>query len=360
MNHFAPSHGGNVSGEARRLGVKEDQLLDASASLIPFSLPQSLNRQFIKILSSNSIHRYPDPNHYELKKAIGNSHGIDPSMIIPGNGAAELFTWAAKDASKTGLNGLLSPCFADYERALKCWNGTYTHLPIPLSWHSRYPQPFPLKPQTDVIWINNPHNPTGQLWSHESLAKLLNNHSLVICDEAFLPLVPNGEDQSLLPLTVKHSNLIVIRSLTKLFGIPGLRLGYAVSNAHRLTNWSQWRDPWPMNAIAIAAGTMLMSDSSLLSNWIHKIQHWVKEEGEWLYKELNNIPGITPHLSSTNFLLISAKFSLIPIKELLAKERILLRDCRSFKGLGENWLRIGLQKRKENRKIIAALTRLLN
>ena len=119
-------------------------------------------------------------------------------MVLPGNGASELFTWAARDASLNGISSLPTPGFGDYQRALKCWSASYIHNPIPLSWTNSNPQSFPIKPKTHVLWITNPHNPTGQLWSRSSIEKLLTNYKLVICDEAFFSLTPGGEDQSII------------------------------------------------------------------------------------------------------------------------------------------------------------------
>ena len=185
---------------------------------------------------------------------------------------------------------------------------------------------------------------------------LLERYSLVICDEAFLPLVPNGEQQSLIPLVAEHSNLVVIRSLTKLYGIAGLRLGYAVAQPQRLQRWAQWRDPWPVNGIALAVGERLLASPRRYRRWSACVQRWVAIEGAWMQQQLSQLPGIAPMPSAANYLLIRANRSLVPLREALERNhRILLRDCRSFEGLGETWLRIGLQSRRNNRRIVTAL-----
>ena len=332
-----PTHGGNISEEARRLRVKENQILDASASLVPFLPPKSLHRTLQKALANNSLRNYPDCTYQSLKEAIATWHGIDSTMVLPGNGASELLTWSARDASEKGTSALAAPSFNDYARALHCWNGKFIYMKLPLYWTSEKPQKFPLIPKTNVVWVTNPHNPTGQLWSRESIEPLLKNHSLVISDEAFLSLVPNGESQSLIPLIRNHSNLIVIRSLTKLFAIAGLRLGYAISSANRLEKWEHLRDPWPLNSLAVSAGLMLMNDQFTYHRWTNKVHSWLSEEGPWLHKQLQKLPGIKAYPSAANFQLIEGNNSLMQLRESLARKKILLRDCRSFKGLGENW-----------------------
>ena len=299
---------------------------------------------------------YPDRHQRRLRASIAALHGLDWQAVLPGNGAAELFTWAARDAASAGLNRLPAPGFADYSRALRCWNGRIAESALPLAWSEAFPQPYADCGVGDVVWICNPHNPTSQLWSRASLETLLSQFALVICDEAFLPLVPDGEQQSLIPLVPHHPNLVVIRSLTKLYGIAGLRLGYAVAHPERLQRWAEWRDPWPINGVALAVGERLLASPRRYRRWCARVQRWTATEGAWMQHQLAALPGITPMPSAANFLLIRAEQSLVPLREALEqRHRILLRDCRSFAGLGERWLRIGLQSPRNNRRIVRAL-----
>ena len=342
-------HGGNREAVAARMNCKASQLLDASASLAPSS-PSCFR------LSLAAIRDYPDRGQTSLRDAIAGLHGLDPDALLPGNGAAELFTWAARDAAEQGLNLLPAPGFADYGRALRCWSGVFRQQRLPLVWDAAFPQQFPEPGPGSVLWICNPHNPTGQLWSRASLQPLLERFALVICDEAFLPLVPKGEQQSLIPLVAEHPNLVVIRSVTKLYGLAGLRLGYVVAQPQRLQRWTQWRDPWPVNGIALAVGERLLSSPRRYRRWCSRVERWTATEGAWMQRHLAALPGITPMPSAVNYLLIRSNGSLVPLREALERNhRILLRDCRSFEGLGASWLRIGLQSRRNNRRIVRAL-----
>ncbi len=383
------SHGGDIHGAARRQQHGAADFLDASASLAPFACKTHV--------SASDLRPYPDPSYRALRSALARLHNdLDPGFVLPGNGAAELFTWAARDAAALGLNHLHTPGFADYARALRCWQVVPQLTPLALDWSGPFPQAFPgfsgsstasslvvessaapavVSPEpgpptagsravmaptalAEVAWITNPHNPTGQLWSRASLEPLLERYRLVICDEAFLPLVPHGEAQSLIPLVETHANLVVIRSLTKLYGIAGLRLGYALAQPERLQRWAGWRDPWPVNGIAVAVGERLLGNPLRYQRWCQKVQRWTASEGAWFKRQLNALPGISAMASAANFLLIRADSSLLPLREALeVRHRILLRDCRSFDGLGENWLRIGYQSRRDNRRIIGAMRR---
>ena len=347
--HVEQRHGGNRAAMARLLGCSASGLLDASASLVPWSArPWGWPR--------TAWRDYPDRDQCSLRLAIAALHGVEPSFVLPGNGAAELFTWLARDASCLGSSLLLAPGFADYRRALRCWSAPLQEQALPLTWSDAFPQAYPDPIGGSVLWICNPHNPTGQLWSCDSLQPLLERYALVICDEAFLPLVPNGEQHSLIPLVQQHPNLVVVRSLTKLYGIAGLRLGYAVADSERLQRWGEWRDPWPVNGVALAVGERLLASPRRYRRWCDRVQRWTATEGAWMQRQLAALPGITPMPSEVNYLLIQAHRSLVPLREALEqRHHILLRDCRSFEGLGETWLRIGLQSRRNNRRIVQAL-----
>jgi len=357
--HLLLRHGGNRWQVAARLGCRPQDLLDASASLVPFGPPASLSGSLGRALRTPAITAYPDRSHATLREALASHHQLPVEMLLPGNGAAELFTWAARDAAGVGVNVLPEPGFADYGRALACWGASAT------GWNAMPGAGLPIRHgeagagvavSGQVLWICNPHNPTGQLWRRQLLLPLLQSFRLLICDEAFLPLVPGGEDCSLLPLVPHHPNLVVIRSLTKLLAVPGLRLGYAAAQPERLQRWSQWRDPWPMNGLAAAVAPVALADG----RWRRRVQAWVATEGPWLRTQLAALEGLEPFPSAANFLLLRGAASLEPLREHLEQhERVLLRSCSSFKGLGARWLRVGLQDRAGNRRLLRAMRRSL-
>ncbi len=356
-------HGGNRQAVARRLGCRPEEILDASASLVPFGPPAVLVRALKRGLSGPALRDYPDRDYHALRGALAALHGVDPAAVLPGNGAAELFTWAARDAAAAGVSLLPAPGFADYGRALACWGGATRPLPLPLHWGAAFPQPFPIPPPDPIepaatLWITNPHNPTGQLWRRDSVEPLLERFALVIVDEAFLSLVPDGEQQSLIPLLADHPGLVVIRSLTKLLGIAGLRLGYALAAPERLARWRGWRDPWPVNGLAALAGVELLADGAGFTRWQARVQRWTAREGAWLAAQLATIPGLEPLPSAANFLLLRGEGSLEPLRrELEERERVLVRDCRSFEGLGPQWLRLALLDRVGNSRVMEGLRR---
>ena len=342
-------HGGNILTQAKKLNLLPSKIIDSSASLVPFEPPKLILDVLISEIKTLGFRYYPERNLNSLREIIGEFHQINPDNILPGNGASELITWAGYEASKSGASCIPSPGFVDYERSLNCWNARFDYSELPKNWSNSFPQTFPIKPNCDVLWITNPHNPTGQLWDKKSLEIILKKYKLVICDEAFLAITPNGERESLIPLTKIYDNLLVIRSLTKLFNIAGLRLGYIIGSSEKLKKWNIKRDPWPLNSFAIKAGIELLSNKILYEEWTSKIHDWVNTEKNWVSNELSKIKNLKVHNSSTNFFLIESKFSLSSNIHYLEKKGILIRECNSFRFLNEKWARISLQTRKNNK-----------
>jgi len=349
MKNINFKHGGNILTKAKKLNLLPSKIIDSSASLVPFEPPKLILDVLISEIKTLGFRYYPERNLNSLREIIGEFHQINPDNILPGNGASELITWAGYEASKSGASCIPSPGFVDYERSLNCWNASFDYSELPKNWSNSFPQTFPIKPICDVLWITNPHNPTGQLWDKKSLEIILKKYKLVICDEAFLAITPNGEKESLIPLTKKYDNLLVIRSLTKLFNIAGLRLGYIIGSSEKLKKWNIKRDPWPLNSFAIKAGIELLSNKILYEEWTSKIHDWVNTEKNWVSNELSKIKNLKVHNSSTNFFLIESKFSLSSNIHYLEKKGILIRECNSFRFLNEKWARISLQTRKNNK-----------
>jgi len=341
-------HGGNVYAKAKKLNLLPSEIIDASASLVPFDPPQILIESLNLEIKNLGFRYYPERNLSDLKEIIGKFHGINPENILPGNGASELITWAGYEASKFGISIIPAPCFVDYERSLNCWKSNFIYYELPKNWNNIFPQSFPLLPKGDVIWITNPHNPTGQLWEKNSLEEVVKKYKLVICDEAFLSITPNGDKESLIPLTQRFDNLLVLRSLTKIFNIPGLRLGYVIGSSKKLKQWEINRDPWPLNSFAIKAGIDLLSNKKFYEQWTKQIHSWINVEKKRVFEKLLKIENLKIHNSSTNFFLIESETSLSPNIKYLENKGILLRECTSFRFLDEKWARISLQNRKNN------------
>ncbi len=326
--------------------------MDFSASINPLGPPQSAIVAIEKGIAD--LKAYPDPNYSQLRSCLAEYHQLPSEWILPGNGAAELLTWAARELSQWELTFLHTPAFADYWRAFSTFNVNVNPLRLDLKNLSIINDRISGKNR--AILLNNPHNPTGQLWKIEEILPYLENFALVVVDEAFMDFLPPGREQSLIPLISNYPNLIILRSLTKFYSLPGLRLGYAISHPARLKKWQKWRDPWAVNVLAAAAGIAAVSDR----NFQKQTWKWLLEAKAELFKGLAAIPGLQPLPGTANFLLVGTEqpSSQLQLK-LLQQSRILIRDCISFPELGDRYFRVAVRTQKNNQTLLQAIATIL-
>jgi L-threonine-O-3-phosphate decarboxylase len=343
-----PRHGGNRYQASLRAGCAPEEILDFSASINPFGPPidvGALLRREPALLTD-----YPDPESWELRNALAKRHGLDPDWILPGNGAAELLTWMARDfARKGGAVTTVAPAFADYERALSSFEVPIIRQPMTIPEFD-----LPDLPGGMGLILNNPHNPSGKLFARGQLESVLEDYDLVLVDEAFLDFVSGqeAETESFIPLVAQYPNLVVLRSLTKFYSLAGIRLGYAIAHPDRLARWQAWRDPWVVNALAQRLGTLVLTQDDFRA----KTLAWIQEERAFLFQSIANIEGLTPLPSAVNFLLVHSDFSIHSIEEkLLKRDHILIRHCGSFELLGDAYFRISIRTRTHNHQLIDAL-----
>ncbi len=351
-----PIHGGNLVWAAEKAGCHPTEILDFSASINPLGPPPSL----ITAIQTNlaQINHYPDPSYQQLCLALGTEHQIDPCYILPGNGAAELLTWVARELADLEEIVLFTPAFRDYDRAIAAFGGKIKKVPLNLSGTLELSAlPSLERGKKRGILINNPHNPTGKLWQREEILPYLDQFALVVVDEAFMDFLPPGEEQSLIPLVKDFPNLVIIRSLTKFYSIPGLRLGYAIAQPQRLQRWQEWRDPWSVNILAEIAGIAALKDQEFRQQtW-----DWLAPTKEKLFQDLTAIPGLEPHLGAANFLLVQSQTSVAQLQaQLLQESRILIRDCLSFPELGDRYFRVAIRTGAENQHLVDSLTSMLH
>jgi L-threonine-O-3-phosphate decarboxylase len=362
-----PLHGGNLVWAASLASCSPSSILDFSASINPLGPPQSA----ISALQAHlqALKSYPDPQYRQLRTALSELHRLSPDWVLPGNGVAELLTWACRDLAELDFTCLLTPAFGDYLRALKAFNAKVLEYPISflnekpeaLS-HGRVKEFLPpildcsSNAQAKGLLLNNPHNPTGMLFSAESLLLYLQHFALVIVDEAFMDFLPPDEQQSVIDAVQDYPNLVVLRSLTKFYSLPGLRLGYAIGHPERLQRWQQWRDPWSVNTLAAAVGEVIVRDAAFQQQtW-----DWLATAKPQLYQGLANLPEITPYSGAANFLLVQSECSVVELQaELLRRYQILIRDCLSFSGLGDRYFRVAIRFKDENQRLLDGLAQIL-
>jgi L-threonine-O-3-phosphate decarboxylase len=354
-----PKHGGNPSWAATVAGCPPSLITDFSASISPLGPPKSTLAAISAHL--DSIASYPNPHYPELCQAIAHHHDLSPDWVLPGNGAAELLTWAAWELSKLNITLLPTPSFGDYTRSLQTFGTRVLPCSLIMENGELGDLDFALRhlpseiPHSLGILINNPHNPTGQIWRRETLLPYLDKFELVVIDESFMDFLPPDEQQSLIPLIGEYPNLVILRSVTKFYSLAGLRLGYCIAHPDRLKRWQNWRDPWPVNSLAAAAGIAALADTEFQQmTW-----DWLIPARTRLFQGLSEIPGLHPYPGAANFILVKADRSCTELQTLLLKQhRLLIRDCISFPELGDGYFRVAVRTTAENDRLVAALASL--
>ena len=348
-------HGGNINQICSKYGLDPDEIIDFSASVNPLGCPEGVRKTILERFAD--IKNYPDSECTSLRKAIADKVHCSESNIIIGNGSNELFYLIPRSLKpKQGI--LLQPTFSEFKDALCNANvevveivndsGNFPLINTNLS---------SLKNIEDgVVFLCNPNNPTGQLTLKEEILELVkdNTNRLIVVDEAFMDFVDEDEKYSVIKEAPLMDNLIVVRSLTKFYGFPGLRLGYLVANESTVNKLMQFKEPWTVNTFAQIAGQVAINDEAFAAN----TREYVSREKAFLYDGLSRIKGIRPFQPSVNFILVridNAEITSSQIQDFLIKDKIIIRDCSNFVGLSEKYFRVAVKTRQENQKLLRAL-----
>ena len=370
-----PPHGGNVYAAARANGRPMPQFIDFSASINPLGVPPLVRRALVNAIPF-SIH-YPDPDGVDLRKQIGRTFRIDPESIVLGNGSAELISFLPRALSiRHGL--VIGPTFMEFERALALHGAQCTYL------HARAADQYapPLEqvqamlkkrkkvgrsgknerssssPPIDAVFLCNPNSPTGQAVSRTRIRQLLHTvHQVkasLIVDEAFVDFC---DSCSVLKDVVKSQNLIVIRSFTKFFAMPGLRIGYVAGPRDLVTRIRGLLPPWSVNSLAQAAALAALQDSGYRRRSVALIR---RERARFMSR-LKELPGVRLFPSFANFLLVELppKHSAARIAEWCREKGVLVRDCQDFSGMNSRTLRLAVHRGKDNNHLVKLLLRAL-
>lgn len=366
QEHSRPSHGGNLVWAASIAGCSPFAILDFSASINPLGPPQSAIAAIQAHLGD--LRDYPDPDYRALRQALSQFHQLPIEWILPGNGSAELLTWASRELAELQATHLFTPAFGDYQRALQAFDAKVVtclfDLAAPGASDQKDIDPnaaytVSIQPSASRcgLLLNNPHNPTGRLFSIDAILPFLDQFALVVIDEAFMDFLPPPEQQSLIDVVQEYPHLVILRSLTKFYSLPGLRLGYAIAHPDRLNRWRNWRDPWSVSTLAAAAGVAIVQDV----DFQQQTWNWLKPARAQLSRGLANISGLTPLPSAVNFLLVHCQQSVTTLQyRLLEQQQILIRDCLSFSELGDHYFRVAVRTVEQNQRLLDGLEAVLN
>ncbi len=365
-------HGGNVREMVQRWGLDESAILDFSANINPLGMPTSLKQEIVNRLDVAEC--YPDPGYQRLRARLAAYHHCPASWILAGNGATELiFDLASLLRHKTVL--LLTPGFGEYRRALQLMHCRLEEYPLAEEDDFRPDQRLlaALRPGLDCVFLCSPNNPTGQLMEGALLLAIAQRCQelsiMLVVDEAFMDFIPDGI--SMIDHLQRFSQVFVLRSLTKFYAIPGLRLGYMVSSdTAAMIQLRNRRPPWTLNAFAALAGEILLDDRDYQqATW-----RWLKQEQTILTEGLRALPQLKVWQPAANYIffrclrpgldlqaaLLNPIIADVGTQAVANQTRPLIRSCANYPGLNGDFYRVAIKGHEDNQRLLRELGRIFS
>jgi L-threonine-O-3-phosphate decarboxylase len=354
-------HGAEVLSAAEESGLLLQDILDFSSSVNPLGPSKKALDAAKKAFSQ--IAAYPDSNSNELRQVIANHFGIAKGNVVVGNGSTELMYLFAEVFMKKGDKAVMpAPTFGEYESAINKTGETPKFVKLGKT--------FKIEPElftremagAKLVFLCNPNNPTSMLIPQETLTDIiesaLKQDTLVFLDEDFLEFVLDEKALTMIGRIKKYPNLFILRSFTKIFGLTGLRVGYGIASQEIIDALSCAKIPWNVNCLAQAAAIAALKDEKHLQ----VTRELIKKEKAWLEGELEKFGSFRFSWPDANFFFINihkSGLTATEVKNRMLKQGLLIRDCTSFKGLDEFYIRVAVKTRPENERLIDAFKRIV-
>ena len=342
----ACSHGGIYSVDPKRIRI------DYSSSINPLGTPSraiAAIQKSVRRLAST----YPDPECRELKSSLSHYLHIDPEWLSVGNGAMEIIYWFAQTFAKNRVV-IPVPTFCEYELASHR-AGAEVDFILMRDFELDADSIVEKARGADAVFLCNPNNPTGTLATKQVMKIIegVESPTKVLLDECFIELVDNPGANTMIDRAREFDNLVILRSLTKSFGLAGLRIGYSVCNPALALKLSANKIPWNVNGLAQAAGVAALKDSGHIA----KARALVKKERKLLQANIGKLGSFSPLRSDANYFMIDLhhRDSTQFMNMMLNKTGLLVRDCSTFTGMDTHHIRVAVKTGKENLLLLRAL-----
>ena len=350
-----PPHGGDVYHLARSLGLELSELLDFSANINPLGFPPGIPGAIQKALPE--IVHYPDRRCLELTRELADYHGLQVEQILVGNGSTELIYLAAR-ALKPKKALIVAPAFSEYEHALQAAG-------VPVEFFitteaQNFTLDQALDPRgADLVFLAQPASPSGILLPPDLLLEVAGRLDsagvTLLLDEAFVDFV---EEASFKTHLAQFPRVLILRSFTKFFAIPGMRLGYLLAAPEIISRLAALQEPWSVSTLAQAMGRACLQDRDYMA----RSRDLIREEKEYLFEGLEFLTGLQPFRSAVNYLLVKLTgkdFIASGLQRALLIDKIVIRDASNFRGLDERFFRVAVRTREENDRLLSSLWYLL-
>ena len=363
MRNLKPCiHGGEVLDAAGKSGFKREEILDFSSSVNPLGPSKKALEASKKAFSQ--IAAYPDSNSNELRQAISSHfNGLTKDNVIVGNGSTELMYLFADTFLNKGDKVIIpAPTFGEYEGAVRKAGETPKFVNLNRNFNLESSIFANEIAGAKLLFLCNPNNPTSMLSPPETITEIIEiamkQNTLVFLDEDFLEFVENEKALTMINKITKYPNLFILRSFTKIFGLTGLRIGYGIASPEIINLLLCAKIPWNVNCLAQAAAIAALKDEEHLQI----TRDLIKKEKAYLLSDLSKIRSFKIFPADANFFFIDIQKSGLKAAELASKllsQGILIRDCTSFRGVDQYFIRVAVKTRVENKRLIEVLNRIV-
>ncbi|MBU8907184.1 threonine-phosphate decarboxylase CobD [Desertibacillus haloalkaliphilus] len=351
---FLPNHGANPKQFVQALGLQSNEdALDFSVNTNPLGFPGAIKKNWLSYL--HLIEEYPDPHGYDLKATIARKEQISINQILLGNGAAELIYLLAQTFRGQRVM-IVEPSFSEYRDAAMAQHCrlSYFQLTAEAGWKLSVSELSKEFASVDVVFICHPNNPTGVVYDDHAWAELLSHaerlNTTVVVDEAFYDFC--SAPISVLQHVHQFKNLVVLRSLTKMYSIPGIRLGYLAANEQLVKRLAKLQHPWNINGLAQVIGKVCLESASHVEETVS----FVSAERNRLLSRCGEL-GFETSPSQVNFFLLKEPNleDAMPLITYLIEREIIPRHTYNFRGLDGAYVRLAVKGEEANNKLLHAL-----
>ncbi len=350
-------HGGNVWEISEKYDIPVDQIIDFSISTNPLGVPEKAVESIRQHL--NLIHHYPDPDHEWLLEALAESVGVSSNNVLVGNGSTELIYLFNEVFFEDGCEAVVPvPTFNEYKAAIERFGGNMIFIKCDSANNFRLnleELENALTKKTRIIFLCNPNSPTGWLYEKSDILRIVqlaaDENVLVFVDEDYIDFVDDSKRYSMAEYVNEYNNLFVLRSLTKFFGLAGVRIGFGVGSPDLVNVLKRVIMPWSVNSLAMFAAAEAVKDTEFIKN----SRLLLSKSKRQMLEMLKTVPWLKVYPSETNFLLIEIireDLTSTQLAEGLAKKGLLIRDCEDFDGLNNKFFRVTVRRPEENRKLV--------
>jgi len=337
----------------RELGL--DKVIKLASNENPFGFSPRVKEAVAKALEEANL--YPDGNSTLLKETIAKKFGISTEMVLPTCGSDEMIDLIAKTFIDKGDEVVMADItFPRYSATSQMMGAIIKKIPLKNLRYDMEGFKNAINKNTKVVWLCNPNNPTGTIFSEAELVELLeavSPETLVVYDEAYCEFASHPDyPKDSFKFLKKYKNLLLLRTLSKAYGLAGLRMGYTIGDPELIAVINRIRNPFNVTMLTQAAAIAAINDDEFLAKVVAN-----NDEGKkYIYEEFDRL-GLEYAMTEANHIIFDARKNCSIVFNELLKKGVIIRPMAGFPS--GTWLRVSLGTMEENREFIKALKEVL-